>query len=63
MYIDMFWTNFIDRMHLRIQILSRCFAIIQKVMFAVFGKLTTRSAVTQIQLICYVTSPNVVTSV
>ena len=65
----MFWTNFnicTECLHLKIKILSRCFAIIQKVMFAIRGKLTTWSAVAQIQPICYVTSAifaNDVTSV
>ena len=45
------------------KILLQYFAIIQKVIFAVFDKLTTWSAVAQIQPICYVTSANGVTSV
>ena len=66
-YIDTFLTNFIYCMPtFRIKIFSRCFAIIQKVMFTIRGKLTTRSAVPQNQPICYVTSAifaNDVTSV
>ena len=66
-YTDTFWTNFIYCMPtFKIKIFSRCFPIIQKVMFTIRGKLTTRSAVAQIQPICYVTSAifaNDVTSV
>ena len=58
-YTDTFWTTvilFTACLHLRIKIFLQCFAIIQKVMFTIRGKLTTSSAVAQIQAICYVTS-------